>query len=176
MIKQNNQTQSSIGNNYEIILQQIGMTESQTKLYLAALELGAANVVELSLHAGLSRQMAYLLLPAMQAKGLIQQIKFGRKVHYKALSPKLLRGIVEKISQQIEYIIPALSARQPNQVAVPLLTVYENPLAMREWYGAFMKKAKKGDELLVYSSGLFWHWYDLDANFYDKFLKFSDRK
>lgn len=171
MIKQNNEP-----NNYEKILQQIGLTESEAKLYLATLELGSANVVQLGERASLSRQMVYLLLPGLQEKGLIQQTKHGSKVYYKALSPKLLRGLVQSVGKQIEGIIPLLESRQAEHEAIPLLTVYENPVAMREWYTNFMKQAKKGDEILIFSSSLLWHWYNLDPKFYDKYLKFCDRR
>lgn len=168
--------QNPASQNYEKVLQHIGLTESEAKLYLSALELGSANVVELSERADLSRQMVYLLLPGLQAKGLIQQTKHGSKVHYKALSPKLLRDLAKSITKQIEGIIPLLESRQAEHDAIPLLTVYENPVAMREWYVNFMKQAKQGDEILILSSSLLWHWYDLDSKFYDKYLRFCDRK
>lgn len=171
MIKQNNAP-----NNYEKILQQIGLTESEAKLYLATLELGSANVVQLGERASLSRQMVYLLLPGLQEKGLIQQTIRGSKVYYKALSPKLLRGLVQSVEKQIEGIIPLLESRQAEYEAIPLLTIYENPIAMREWYTNFMKQAKRGDEILIFSSSHLWHWYDLDPKFYDKYLKFCDRR
>lgn len=157
-------------------LQKIGFSESEASLYIAALEAGPSNVAHLGQRAGLSRQMVYLLLPGLLGKGLFSESHRGQKVLYRALSPKLLRGVTERITKEVEDIIPLLQTRAVEHEAIPLLTVYENPTAMREWYVRFMKEAKEGEELLVYSSGKFSHWYDLDPKFYDKYLAFSDRK
>jgi hypothetical protein len=120
--------------------------------------------------------MVYLLLPSLLEKGLLSETRKGQKVFYRALSPSLLRGITERITKEVENIIPLLQTRAVEHEAVPLLTVYENPTAMREWYVRFMKEANAGEELLVYSSGDLSHWYDLDQKFYDKYLAFSDKK
>ncbi|MBI4065992.1 hypothetical protein HY412_02260 [Candidatus Kaiserbacteria bacterium] len=157
-------------------LQKIGFSESEVSLYMAALETGPSNVARLGQRAGLSRQMVYLLIPGLLEKGLLSEFRKGQKVLYRALSPSLLRGITERITKEVESIIPLLQTRAVEHEAIPLLTVYENSTAMREWYVRFMKEAKAEEELLVYSSGNFSHWYDLDPKFYDKYLAFSDRK
>lgn len=158
------------------VLQKIGFSKSEISLYLAALELGPSNVVRLGHHAGLSRQMVYLLIPGLLKKGLFSETRQGQKILYRALSPKLLQGIAEKISKEIERVIPILQSHAVEHEAIPFLTVYENLTTMREWYIRFMREAKQGEELLVYSSGKLSHWYELDSKFYDRYLAFSDKK
>ncbi len=173
MIIQNNEP---LNDNFEDRLTYLGLTHSEARIYLAALELGTSSVIQLAAKAYLSRQMVYLLLPKLQHRGLIQQLQQGNKVIYKALSPKLLKGLMKQAEKEITDMIPLLESKQAEHQAIPNLIVYENPVSMREWYLRFMQKAKEGDEILIYSSGQLWHWFDLDPKFYARYLAFCDRK
>jgi len=159
---------------YLKILEQIGLTESEAKIYLASLHLGAASVIEIGQKAGITRQMVYNLVPGMIESGLLKEVIRGRKRLFEAISPEVLRGRTEVISKQIEEIIPELKSRQAGNSAVPLITVYENPIAMREWYEHFMKEAKRGEEFLVWSAGK--DWYEMDKRFIDRFLRVKEMK
>jgi len=154
------------------ILERIGLTEGESNLYIANNTLGTASVVELAQKSGYSRQQVYEIIPRLLELGLIVKVREGKKQHYKPADPENLKEIVGEIGTQIEDLVPVLKSRQATNKAVPELSVYESPIAMREWYINFMEKVKDKDELLVWDSGK--NWYELDPKFYQKFLDFKE--
>jgi len=112
--------------------------------------------------------MVYTLMPQLKEMGLIKEIKIGAKTYFEASDPDLLKDLLKQSSNKIRELIPELKSHQATASAIPLVTIYENPIAMREWYKNFMRQAKKGEEFLVWSAGK--DWYNLDRKFYNKFL------
>lgn len=161
--------------NIEELLEQIGLTKSEVKLYLTSLSIGSASAIQLGQKIGISRQMVYSLLPSLQEKGLIKQIEVGTRRYFQAMNPEVLLDRSENIKRKIEEIVPLLQTRQAENNAIPLITVYENPISMREWYRQFMKEAKKGEKLLIWATGNSDYWYRLDPDFYDRYLDHADK-
>ena len=159
----------------EKTLEQIGLSRSEARIYLATLTLGPSTVIQIGQKSELTRQMVYTLLPALTGKGLIKEITINNKTLYQALPPERLKDEVENIAKKIDGLIPLLKSKQAENSAVPMITVYENPLAMREWYKNYMSEAKKGDELLIWSQGKIQNWYSMDQDFYDRYLSFSEK-
>lgn len=157
---------------FEKDLESIGLNASEAKLYLANLSLGPASAIQLAQKLGITRQSIYELLPSIMEKGLVKQVQIGTRRYFQAVNPDILRDRAQAISAKVEEIIPQLKSRQAETNAVPLVTVYENPLSMREWYTALMAQAGKGDQMLIWSTGNLW--YELDAEFYGKFAEFKD--
>jgi len=157
------------------LLESIGLHKNEARLYIASLKLGPASVIQLGQKINDTRQMVYLLLPGLIEKGLIKKTAIGRKDYYKAVEPDVLADIAQKNREKIAKIVPILKSQASEERAIPLITVYENPLAMREWYRQYMKEAKKGDELLIWSSGNVEYWYGMDKEFYDKYMDFGEQ-
>jgi len=159
----------------EELLQSIGVHKNEGKIYLASLELGPASAIQLAKKVGLSRQMVYVILDSLLGKGLVKEVKIDKHQYFQALAPEVLTDRVETISKKIKEIVPVLKTRQAQFAAIPLITVYENPLAMREWYRQYIKEVKKDDELLIWSTGNINYWYGLDKEFYEKYMDHSDK-
>lgn len=157
------------------LLQQIGLHKNEANLYLASLRLGPASAIQLGQKIGVTRQMVYEVLPVLISKGLIKQVEIGSRNLFQAVSPEILEDRAKDIAQEIKEIVPILKSQQAEFAAIPLITVYENPIAMREWYRQYMKEAKKGDEILIWSSGNADVWYRMDKEFYDQYMDFNDK-
>lgn len=149
-------------------LEQIGLTESEAKLYLTSLHIGPASAIQLGRKVNLSRQMIYVLLPPLIEAGLIKQTKIGARQYYEAADPEILIDLMEKSKQTISELVPILKTQQATNAAVPLITVYENPIAMREWYRHMLENTQKGEEMLIWSSG--GAWLEMDEYFYQDFI------
>jgi len=161
-------------NDYIQQLEKIGLTESEASIYLASLTLGPASVIEIGQKALLTRQMVYNLIPGMVEQGLIKEVHKGNKRLFEAVNPDILKERSKKISKEIADLVPVLKTRQATNEAIPLITVYENPEAMREWYEHFMAEAKRGEDFLVWSAGK--DWYEMDKRFIDRFLRVKEQK
>ena len=160
----------------EELLQSIGLHKNEANLYLASLRSGPASAIQLGQKIGVTRQMVYEVLPVLISKGLIKQVEIGSRRLYQAVAPEILEDKVKDISREIKEIVPILKSQQADFAAIPLITVYENPIAMREWYRQYMAKAQKGDEILVWSTGNADYWYGMDKEFYDKYLDFGEKQ
>ena len=161
--------------NVENLLEQIGLSKTEAKFYLTLLSLGPASAIQLGQKLNLTRQMVYTILPALLEKGLVKQVKIGTKNYYQAVGPEVLRDRAELIKDKVNDIVPILKSHQAENNAVPLITVYENPLSMREWYKNFMKEAKSGEEFLIWSTGKVSFWYENDKEFNDAYLSFAEK-
>lgn len=75
-------------------LEVLGLSEKETKIYLAALELGHTTAEKLAKHAGVNRSTTYVQLDALIRKGLISTHEQGKKTYFAPGSPDLLRELI----------------------------------------------------------------------------------
>lgn len=150
------------------ILKNIGLTESEANIYIANIHLGPASVIEIAQRSGYVRQVVYDALPKLIEMGLIKKTKVGKKLRYQTTRVESLEDRVTEISSQIKELVPVLKSRQANFSAIPQINVYENTIAMREWYRQVLDNAKRGDTMLIWSYGK--DWFYLDPKFYENYL------
>jgi sugar-specific transcriptional regulator TrmB len=100
---------------YEKELQNLGLSDKESKVYLASLELGADTAQNLAKKAGINRATTYVQIDSLKKKGLMSEFEKGKKAYYVAESPKRLSnllGILEKELElkrsEIKGVLPAL--------------------------------------------------------------------
>ncbi len=96
------------------LLQQIGLTKSQTLTYLSLIEKGALTPPEVAQITGESRANAYMILRRLEELGLIEKLN-TKKVSYQALNPIALERLVEekrqattKLEQEVKHAMPQM--------------------------------------------------------------------
>lgn len=150
----------------------LGIGRSQARLYLEFLETGTATIADMARALKTSRQAIYLLLPPLLDRGLIKEVHHsGKRSRYQALAPSQLLALVDDVKVRLDEVIPALTNLQSVPSEVPLVTIYDTSLAMREWYRHFLESAKEGEEILLYDSGNIENWYKLDPEFYKNYME-----
>lgn len=159
---------------YTKILQHIGLNKNEANLYLTSLQLGPSTAIQLGQKLGITRQMVYTLLPQLIEQGLIKEITIGSKRFFQAVSPEVLNDRVRDIAQQVKEIVPILKTKEATNSSLPILSVYENPISMREWYRRFMKEAQEGDQLFIWATNK--TWFSADPDFLKEFLAFKKKK
>jgi len=88
----------------------LGFTDIESKVYLAALELGQSTAQELAKKAGLHRTYFYDLAKKLLAKDLLRQTKSDSKKLFVATPPDVLFRQQQKKLDDIGRIIPQLNA------------------------------------------------------------------
>lgn len=83
------------------ILKEIGLTESETKVYMALLELGDSTRGEIVNRAGIAGSKVYEILEKLQEKSLISIYIQNKVKHFKPTNPKQILGYLEDKKQQI---------------------------------------------------------------------------
>ena len=77
-------------------LENMGLSEKEARVYLAALELGHATAEKLAEYAGVNRSTTYVQLESLMAKGLMSTHDRGKKTYFAPETPDLLRQLIYK--------------------------------------------------------------------------------
>lgn len=93
----------------EKILEEIGFTKNEIKIYLALLRLGASTTGKIIENTGMHRAIVYDTLEKLLQKGIVSfVIKNNRKV-FKAYDPERLSKYLEEKQEKLKAILPDLT-------------------------------------------------------------------
>ena len=94
------------------VLQDLGFSPAEIKIYLSLLEIGTAKAGAIIRHTGLQNSVVHLTLGKMLEKGLVSFFKKGQVKHYEACDPRnIIRNIEEK-KNRFESLLPHLLAKR----------------------------------------------------------------
>lgn len=113
-------------------LQNLGLTEKEIKVYIAALELGEASVQEISRKSGVNRATTYIQIESLINRGLLSNLDKTSKNYVIAERPSCILNILEKQKTHIEALensfaklMPELDAIYNVQTDKPRVRFYE---------------------------------------------------
>ena len=109
----------------EEIFRQYGLSDKETKVYLAALSLGTCSITQLAKKADLKRPTAYLVIDELLKKNLLTAIPSGKIIHYKAEAPETLIERLEENKEKIKEILPELRSIYQKSLKQPRVRFYE---------------------------------------------------
>lgn len=147
---------------FEKFLEELGLSDKETKVYLALLEVETDSVVELSNKTGINRTTIYPVLESLAKKGLISEIKIDKKVRYAAEPPERLETYVERRKNQLEEqgkilkdIIPQLKSVQRESGEKPVIKYFEGVGGIIASAEEFVRGTDNSDEMmyLIYPKG-----------------------
>lgn len=93
------------------IIQQLGYSPSQAKLYLAALDMGEGIITDLADRAGLPRTSAQSTIVDMNRKGLVHFYLKHKRKYWIPAPPERLLNEQKQREQALKSILPQLQAR-----------------------------------------------------------------
>lgn len=82
-------------------LQDLGLSEKEAKIYLAALEIGRATADQLAKAAKIVRPTAYVQIKSLMEKGLMSTYDEGKKTYFAPESPEALRRVLDLEKERI---------------------------------------------------------------------------
>ena len=94
------------------VLNEIGLTEAEKKIYLALLEFSSAKAGALIGTTGLQNSVVHLTLGKLVKKGLVSFVRKGKIRYYQAADPRNLVQLVEDRRKRIENLLPFLMAKR----------------------------------------------------------------
>lgn len=102
-------------------LSHIGLSEKESKTYLALLKLDQGTVGEISYESGIKRPNTYLILDELRQKGLVIKLPNAKKAIYIAKSPdELYEKSLEDI-RDFQRSLPALRSINPSKKTIKTL-------------------------------------------------------
>ncbi len=102
-------------------LQDLGLSEKEAKVYLAALEIGRATADQLSKHSKIKRPTTYVQLESLMKMGLMSTYEEDHKTYFAPESPELLKRLLARQQESLRTKESELTALLPE-----LLRQYES--------------------------------------------------
>lgn len=88
---------------YEKELQILGLSEKESTVYLAALELGPDTAQNLAKKAGINRPTTYVQIESLKKKGLMGEVEQGKKTLYVAETPERLEMLLDLFEKDLQF-------------------------------------------------------------------------
>lgn len=127
-------------------LKNLGLSDKEAQVYLAAMELGPAPVQDISHKAKVNRATTYVMIESLSARGLMSTFVKGKKRYYSAESPDRLLSIL-RIQQheltekqhELEKALPMLMALFNAEGAKPQIRYLEGAEGLKTLRETFEK-------------------------------------
>src|SRR3989338_8927652 len=137
------------------VLEEIGFTKGEIKVYFALLELGEGSIGPISKKSGVTPAKTYPILEKLGKKGLVTSVIKSGVAHFQAFNPKRILNYIEEKRKklhdeenEIKKLIPQLTAKQVKE-AKQSATVYESYNGLKTLYDEFINELKNNKEDFV---------------------------
>lgn len=133
------------------ILEELGLTNSEIKTYIALLGLGSSTAGAIIEKTKLQSSVIHRALNSLMEKSLINFIYDGRKKVYQATAPESFFEFIEDKKRRFEKILPELRQKQNVSTKKEIATVYKGIRGVKEAYNIMINS--KGKEYLTFGGG-----------------------
>lgn len=134
------------------ILEDIGFSKGEVKVYFALLELGEATIGSIAKKSGVTAAKTYPILDKLAKKGLTTSVIKSDTQHFQAFNPKRILDYMEDKKKKIETeeteikkLLPSLLAKQTKE-AVHSARVYESYNGLKALYEEIIDYLTKSEE------------------------------
>ena len=114
------------------ILEDIGLTQGEIKVYLTLLKLGSSSAGPIVEKSSLQNSVVHRMLHSLIEKGLITYILEGKKRYYQATDPKLIINFIDDKKKRFESILPELISQQKSAKKNQEATIYRGVRGIKE--------------------------------------------
>jgi len=157
---------------YREILEELGLSPNEAKIYIALIELGQASVPQVSVKTGVHKRNIYDTIPRLLQKGLIYQIAEHKECRYAAVEPKKLADLIWEKEAKLNSILPALNKQYKKTATKEEVYIYKGVEGFKNYLRDILKVGED-----VYFIGAKGGWFDKDLQvFINKFLKQAKAK
>ena len=158
-----------MANNHKLdnLLSNAGFTEKEAAVYLSALELGRASILDIARHSNVKRSTVYEIIDILEDKGYIKKTKQGKKHYFVAESPKTVLGMIKEKEARFQEALPQLMSLFNAQEKRPKVYFFQGESEIRQMYE---ETVREGKPILNYTSVIELYQY-LDKDWVDDYIK-----
>ncbi len=138
------------------LLEEIGLTKSEIKVYLALLELGSASSGPIVDKSGASSSKIYEILEKLIQKGLVSYIVKSGVKYFEATDPRRIldyladkKSQLEQTTSEIKNLLPELELRQKLSQYRSEATIFKGFRGIQSAYEDILHSLKRGQEYYV---------------------------
>lgn len=132
------------------ILEEIGLTKSEIKIYLALLKLGSSTKKAIVKESKITPSKLYEITDKLIDKGLVSFVKKNKVLHFSAAPPEQVLDFLQRKKEEIKKqeadftsLIPTLKSLEKKEE--PEIEVFRGWLGMRTVYKMMLNSLKTGD-------------------------------
>ena len=114
------------------ILEDLGLTGAEIKVFIALLEIGQSNAGNVVKKSGLQNAVVHRAFHSLIEKGLVTYIYEGRTKKYQPIEPNQLLNFIDDKKRQLEKLLPALEAKRKLQEKKPNARVFYGIRGIKE--------------------------------------------
>ncbi|MBH41610.1 MAG: hypothetical protein CL685_02770 [Candidatus Magasanikbacteria bacterium] len=134
----------------EKYLQQLGLSEKESKVYIATLQLGSGSVQEIAQKAGIKRPTTYTIIDELVKKGLVSKKISTKNTIFSAEGPENLGNLLEQKKYALSSALPLLKNIYKEESNKPSVKIYEGLDGTKQVYFNTIWMSKT--EVLFFSS------------------------
>lgn len=116
------------------ILEDLGLTKSEIKIYITLLELGSSPSGEILRKSKLQNSVVHRALNSLIDKSLINYILEGKRRIYTATDPENFNKFIEDKKERFQEILPKLKEKQKHSKESKSATIYNGKRGIKEVY------------------------------------------
>lgn len=125
-------------------LEKIGLKANEIAVYLALLELGQANILELSRKALVPRATVYNILDVLTQKNMVSSVEKGKRQVYFAEDPKIILKKTQEKERAIREILPQIMALYLASTPRPVIRTYDGRDGILDMFEDILRTVPQG--------------------------------
>ena len=133
------------------VLEDLGLTKAESKVYITLLELGSSTAGPILEKSSIQNSVVHRALNSLIGRGLINYVSEGKRKLYQATNPENFLNFIEDKKKRFEQILPDLKLKQKSQRKTENATVYKGIRGIKEVYNILINAG--GKEYLTYGGG-----------------------
>jgi sugar-specific transcriptional regulator TrmB len=141
------------------ILEKIGLTEGEVRVYLALLELGLCSTGQIIDKSQITSSKVYIILERLEQKGLVSHVIKNNVRHFQSANPNKILDYLEEKKKEIEEdskivkeLLPSLIEKREKFSNIQETTMYQGAKGFQTARDEFISDLNKGDCYYVFGS------------------------
>jgi len=132
-------------------LESLGLTEAESKVYLALLELGSSQAGKITSKTGIHRRTVYDSIERLIEKGLVSFITQNNIKYFEAVKPQQLMEILKEKQENLKQILPQLDLLHKSSKEKQETTFFRGKLGLKS---VFNHQIEVGKEISVFGGSI----------------------
>ncbi len=134
------------------ILEELGLSNAEAKVYVALLELGPSKTGRIIDKSKLQSSTVYHILGSLIEKGLVSYIMKGKQKHFQAGKPETFLNYLDEKKKKFQGVLPQLKQLEAAAKRKMSAEIYEGVRGMKAAFDDVISTLKSGDTYYFYSA------------------------
>lgn len=134
------------------VLQELGFTQAEAKVYLTLLKLGSVKVGSIIEKSGLQSSTIHNTLHSLIDKGFVSYVLKGKIKVYQAVGPKLILRQYKEKEKRFTSLLPKLEMMQKYSKEKQSVELFEGMKGITTMYNELIEDSKPGDNFYFFAT------------------------